>query len=674
MGDYKVKTFFCFLLVFYPVVAMATIDPTPVFTTSNIPSVQSTETPSNEQFINPISFSVSITAKSKDINNSMIDMALNSLGEAYVLTGKSAELIHLDSDGNTKESSFIANLKANPWWRLDRFVVDKNGNFYFLDKAKGKIYKYDKTLTQLFTYSVNPKGLAEECHSLKIDPSGSLWLLQVNCKITKFDSNLSPLQTVALKPDMKLSYPTFFHSWDFTFDSKDNVYIITFENFILKFDDKGNFLKGFGGRGFKTGQLIHPEAITCGLDDCVYVSDASNDRVEKFSPNGEFITQWNLDEPMYEGRLSVDQNGDLWVLNGQQVTKFNHNLLEKDSSYFSQENLKRAETLPSSFSFTLDEKGNICEDFWKYTPYSPRFTESEFQVINAPCRLEPFAKLFGDSKFSLGQIAHFDPTRDDVYTEKVKQNFIQYEKDIKTLGSYGFDLSFDNVGGEDDLEIYQKTNQGFLWGFFKCLYFVPKDKPSQAFFITNDIEGLDEVKMEVLGNERYLFLIWYHGATGANRSMLNIYDLNLETQKISSIEEYFGGIQAISLKNNDHYNLIINQNVAESVVWPYLFSWNGREWVDTSDEFPDFYKTKAVEIISNIKYPPRNIEEQKEQQKVITALSNAALKGGPSAFGKYPHTPQIRPPDKFSYMKMRAIKKPKKMNSELVSPNTTPGN
>ena len=109
--------FICFfgLIIFHPLLAISDTVPTPA----------------NDQFVNPVIFSTQISTKSKDKNDSLVDMELDPSGEAYVLAGKSSELIHLDSDGNTKSSVIIENVKSNPWWRLDKFIVDKNNNFYF---------------------------------------------------------------------------------------------------------------------------------------------------------------------------------------------------------------------------------------------------------------------------------------------------------------------------------------------------------------------------------------------------------------------------------------------------------------------------------------------------------------------------------------------------------------
>ena len=631
MDKEKVRTmkmFICFfgLIIFHPLLAISDTVPTPA----------------NDQFVNPVIFSTQISTKSKDKNDSLVDMELDPSGEAYVLAGKSSELIHLDSDGNTKSSVIIENVKSNPWWRLDKFIVDKNNNFYFLDKAKGKIFKYDKSFNFLSSYSVNPKGLYEYSPSLKIDPEGFLWLLQADCKITKFDSNLFPVQTIELKPDMGLDYPSVFHSWDFAFDSKGNVYIITFEDCIFKFDAGGKCLGWWGGHGFKTGQLSHPLAITCGPDDNVYVSDSFNHRIEKFSSSGEFITQWSADDNLIYSGLAVDNHGDPWVLAGRNVFKFNNILIEKDLNYFASANEKNDLAVPRPLWFTLNKKGEICEDFWKYSPSPPAFDASDFKMIEAPKSLLPLA----EANLPIATIYHYDPIEEDSPNDEIVANtnltvkeVENFKKEFKKLGELGFDLSEDNVGGEEDLERSQKTEWGYLWGFYNCLYFIPTNQPNKAFYIDSGMNHVDKMDMESFDNDSYLILVWCHGETGGE--FLKIYDLDLANRKISSIDldagvtfdEASAVFQLLRLNNEEHYSLVDVQLFAH-VKWPWIFSWNGKEWVNTSAKYPDFYKTQGVNIISNHMIGNTELELAEDEQKVMDALKDAALKGGPAAYIK----------------------------------------
>jgi tripartite motif-containing protein 71 len=53
---------------------------------------------------------------------------------------------------------------------------------------------------------------------------------------------------------------------------------------VLKFDSEGNFTTKFGSYGNKSGQFKDPEHLAIDSDGNVYVSDRSNNNIQKFSP------------------------------------------------------------------------------------------------------------------------------------------------------------------------------------------------------------------------------------------------------------------------------------------------------------------------------------------------------------------------------------------------------
>ena len=75
-------------------------------------------------------------------------------------------------------------------------------------------------------------------------------------------------------------------------DEKARVVYVT-NAIIQKYDaDDGTFLGQFGDSGLGIGQLYGPADIAVDSKGFVYVIDASNNRVNKFSSDGSFITGW----------------------------------------------------------------------------------------------------------------------------------------------------------------------------------------------------------------------------------------------------------------------------------------------------------------------------------------------------------------------------------------------
>ncbi len=622
----------------------ATAMPTTIISTPE--TVNPNKNSSADQYVNPVLFSVAITAKSKDSNDVPAFMTLDPNGGVYVLTGRSFELFHLDKDGNVKESSNSVIEKPISHDRVSGFIVDKDGNFFFWKNNyyglhKFTITKYDKSMKLVKEWFVNSKSKVDSFVSLKFDSNGFLWLLRGDCSVTKFDSNLSPIQTTQLKPELNLIYPSVFHPQDFDFDSKGNLYIVTFQNYIFKFSPNGKCLGSFGGCGATTGHLAWPNAISCGLDNCFYVSDSIDNRIEKFDTNGQFLTQWNVGQILVKQGLAVDDHNDIWILSVNNVMKFSCSLVQKDMGYFASENQKKDESAPRRTCFTLDENGDPCEDFWKYPLQPPLPDEGELKSINTPNSLLPFLK----ANPPIVEIYHFvnDPDNDDSadtemadakYTVK---DFKKFNNEIKTFGDLGFDLSYDNVGGSEDLERSQKTEWGYLWGLYDCLYFVPTNQPNTAFFIEDGMNHVDKMEMEYLGKDWYRVIVWFHGDAGG--AFINIYDLDLINRKISSIgfDAFMTGDELLRLKKDQHYSLVEIQ-IVEDVKWPWIFSWENNRWVNSSAEYPDFYKTEGVSIISDNVYWNQLHDLTEDQQTVQYSLLDAAKNGGPAAFIKPSNT------------------------------------
>jgi DNA-binding beta-propeller fold protein YncE len=72
-----------------------------------------------------------------------------------------------------------------------------------------------------------------------------------------------------------------------------SVYVSdTSNNRVQKFTPDGAFLLSFGTAGTGAGQFNGPTGIGVGPDGSVYVADSGNNRVQRFDANGGFLSQW----------------------------------------------------------------------------------------------------------------------------------------------------------------------------------------------------------------------------------------------------------------------------------------------------------------------------------------------------------------------------------------------
>jgi len=100
-------------------------------------------------------------------------------------------------------------------------------------------------------------------------------------------------------------------------------------NRVQEFDQGGEYLAQFGAQGSGEGEfdLDFPMGIASDADGAIFVSDPGNDRVQKWGPPGEHLTPYTgaifadnlgssgseegqLDSP---GGVAIDSSGDVWV-------------------------------------------------------------------------------------------------------------------------------------------------------------------------------------------------------------------------------------------------------------------------------------------------------------------------------------------------------------------------
>src|SRR5258706_181521 len=101
-------------------------------------------------------------------------------------------------------------------------------------------------------------------------------------------------------------------------DGEDRAYLICPGDHPVILDDHEGDLQRARGKG--PGQFHLPHGIAVDKDGPVYVCDRENDRVQIFSPDGEFLTEWtDTQRPTHlvfdrEGRAHVSE---LWWHKGQ---------------------------------------------------------------------------------------------------------------------------------------------------------------------------------------------------------------------------------------------------------------------------------------------------------------------------------------------------------------------
>lgn len=143
----------------------------------------------------------------------------------------------------------------------------------------------------------------------------------------------------------------FAHPFGIAVSSSGNVYVSDMlNNRIQVFTSNGIFLMTFGWgvlnganqfqicttttchtgiAGAGNGQLYHPSDVEVDSSGNVYVSDNANNRVQKFSSSGTYLTQWGslgYGPGQFDGTenmpIAADNSGNVYVGNHNRIQKF----------------------------------------------------------------------------------------------------------------------------------------------------------------------------------------------------------------------------------------------------------------------------------------------------------------------------------------------------------------
>lgn len=102
-------------------------------------------------------------------------------------------------------------------------------------------------------------------------------------------------------------------------DTTGNVYVVDAgNNRIQKFSSTGSFIAKWGYSGSKDGQFSFPSDVAVDNAGNVYVAESANHRIQKFTSDGTFITEWGK-SGSEDGQFSwmkgiaVDNTGNIYV-------------------------------------------------------------------------------------------------------------------------------------------------------------------------------------------------------------------------------------------------------------------------------------------------------------------------------------------------------------------------
>ena len=311
---------------------------------------------------------------------------------------------------------------------------------------------------------INPSGVA-------LDRTGNLYVVDTgNQRIQKFDADSNFILKWGSAGngdgefDLRISFLA-----DVTVDSLGNVYVAdTGNNRVQKFTSDGKFITKWGSYGTEDGNFSGPSGLAIDNIGNVYVVDKGNSRIQKFTSEGVFITKlgsWGTNpgqmrnpesitvDPVSENIYVTDYgNNRAQVFQKTLVSSNNKAIIVAGGGPFSGNNLWDATQMCSNFAYrTLTYQG---------------FTKESIYYLSS------------DTDLDLDNNGVADDVDGDATNTNLQQAITTWAKDADSLvlyladhgGTGTFRMSGTETLSVSDLDSWLDTLQGTLSGRVTVVY------------------------------------------------------------------------------------------------------------------------------------------------------------------------------------------------------------
>ena len=210
---------------------------------------------------------------------------------------------------------------AGAFVRPAAVAVDAQGNFYVADSLNNRIEKFDHNGEIVATSDgAGDQGALHEPWGVAVDVQGNVYVADTwNHRIVKLDPQLHFVSTwgypvKASGPDSLLAL---YGPRAIAFDPAGNLLVTdTGDNRVIKYSPNGQPLGSFGSAGTGPGQFQEPVGIVAAPDGTIYVADTWNARIDAFDATMHYLRSlpvkgWESHSIENKPYLALLANGDL---------------------------------------------------------------------------------------------------------------------------------------------------------------------------------------------------------------------------------------------------------------------------------------------------------------------------------------------------------------------------
>ena len=233
-------------------------------------------------------------------------------------------------------------------------AVDSHDNLYVFQRGDPPVLVFDRDGNMIAQWT-RKGGVPADAHLVYVGPDDGVYLADRDAhQILKYTSEGELVMSLGNRDRAELQAP-FNHPADMCVappgsPSAGEIFVADGygNSSVHHFSASGNHIDSFGSPGSSAGEFRVPHSVRVSVDGRIYVADRENNRVQIFSPDGEFIEEWtDFKKPM---GIHIDTAGIVYVTD--QVPRLS--ILTLDGQL-----LARGRTFEQAHNVYTDSAGNI---------------------------------------------------------------------------------------------------------------------------------------------------------------------------------------------------------------------------------------------------------------------------------------------------------------------------